>query len=835
MSRTLAERRELLRSALVADDPNDITGFVAALDGASEDERAHLAKTLPASRLFRAEGWTPRACFVVTALAKPKAASDTLTPQTMADRERLTPRAASLAPVVVQAALGRDPAWQAAFVGAFCEWSWWGIDLIWPVSHTLVSRHGVPPTLGYLTDFLSEVMRARTQGLPTAERGEVIAERIRGDETLLADFWSLFTVEGIGSQHFVGDQFAPAWDDALARLSGEVAGFRERLLEESLAALLRDFAARTIPWYLRVHRHAQPTADEIEARQGSYLAVLATAPSTAVGLAQEQLGKILDSPNLDLDGLIEASGAVLVRTEKKLLKAQLGLLAKLPTNPAQRQRIGDLMAEALPNLPLDLASVAAKLTVAEPGPATEDEPAGEPVSVPPPHTTALPARSARPPISDDAEFIEVAGALLEGVGDGADITRLLSFAGRRPPRAAAALADRARAIFDDVWDLDTASPRRHLAAWLLQDARRLPRYIGFTELATFRVDAEVPTGYETTEHSYTHSTVDGSGREQVVESGRFLSGQRGIANDTPAGLLVHQFALAKAGHRLSTPLLPVPRVWRRLVVTPGKGRWGQAPDGLVPVWEASDPTGLSELDARALAVTRITAEYSYRLQSARDQDGYDQIVAWAAWLLADNLDTLAAHEHPALLAATRFKNVRGVSPLMVALGEGRQPPGPPVYSALALGLSAFTAEHRAQAAEAVAAVAGVGLLDPAGLAEQVRLHLADGFVQAGRLATALTDAAGISAIAGYRVLQTLAGLLPALAGVNQAARLVELAARLGAEYGTPVPVPESLAAKRKGSSVLAKALRALDAVTPRPTTVAADAATQANVEQEDER
>ena len=67
----------------------------------------------------------------------------------------------------------------------------------------------------------------------------------------------------------------------------EEPAFRERLLVESREALLRDFSAKSIAWYLRMHRLADPAAHEVVASQ--HLAVLATAPSTAVGLAQDML------------------------------------------------------------------------------------------------------------------------------------------------------------------------------------------------------------------------------------------------------------------------------------------------------------------------------------------------------------------------------------------------------------------------------------------------------------------------------------------------------------------------------------------------------------------
>ena len=84
MSLDLAERRKLLREALTASDEvpaTDLAGvdaFAAAIDGASEEERSALVRTLPSSRLLIAEGGTPRATYLLAALGKPGHVSEEL-------------------------------------------------------------------------------------------------------------------------------------------------------------------------------------------------------------------------------------------------------------------------------------------------------------------------------------------------------------------------------------------------------------------------------------------------------------------------------------------------------------------------------------------------------------------------------------------------------------------------------------------------------------------------------------------------------------------------------------------------------------------------------------
>ena len=100
--------------------------------------------------------------------------------------------------------------------------------------------------------------------------------------------------------------------------------------------------------------------------------------------------------------------------------------------------------------------------------------------------------------------------------------------------------------------------------------------------------------------------------------------------------------------------------------------------------------------------------------------------------------------------------------------------------------------------------------------------LRNGWFGPGRVAQTLTDCASVSALAGYRVAQTIAALLPSLAGVRASNSLVEALVAHAGDYG--MSVPEELRPKMKGSSALAKALRALDALPDAPTDLAREAA-----------
>ena len=136
------------------------------------------------------------------------------------------------------------------------------------------------------------------------------------------EFWALFRVEGMGADYQLVERTGPAWDAAVLALCQEEPAFRERLLVESREALLRDFSAKSIAWYLRMHRLADPAAHEVVASQHAYLAVLATAPSTAVGLAQDMLKRAVGL--LDADAMIDAGAAVLTRVRRSWSRPSWG-------------------------------------------------------------------------------------------------------------------------------------------------------------------------------------------------------------------------------------------------------------------------------------------------------------------------------------------------------------------------------------------------------------------------------------------------------------------------------------------------------------------------------
>ncbi len=838
---TLDARRAHLRQAAKTSGDGSLAELRQALAGAREDERQALTKTLPPSRWFRQEGFTRRACLALAGLGNPKQIVDALMPFEPVKVRALKPHAGVVQHAVVEGARDREAPWLYAFIGTMADHGSGLHAQNWAIVRELVvSRRLRPDSLAYFNRLVQWLVVRQTDGAPQKPTGAQIADALLADAYLMEhEFLQFFRVEGMGGNYQLTDWNAAGWDDALRLVCERRPGLREELLRESLDALLRDFSAKNCVWYHRVHRLLEPSAEDIARHALRYCAVLATAPSTSVGLAQDMLLRGAKAGRVDADALIAASGAVLLRTEKKLLKAQLAILAALDADEAQCQAIAALVAGVRDALPPELRSAADRLggtdAQADASGAAEAV-AGDPVAVPPPRRRPLTTSISAPePIQDEAGFAAGVAAQLEGSGDGADLPQLLAYGAAHPRMAVdAALLQRAQEVFDGVWDANASSPRRHLAAWLLGRAGEAPSlaFRGYRRYVTVRPGDAYPEGAEIESNTSTSSTYDvESGEWKQVAVHHYRSGYRFFPTHSPAGLLMAQFR----AEPLAAPLVYRPRTWLRAVCELGEGTFGRELEVLGaqprPLWLTPDealPDATAGFAQRALDVSRVAAEFTFRAQEAREQDGFEQIVQWTAWLLREHPDTLAAHFHPALYTATAVVNVRGIGALMQALGASRQLPGGPVYSALALGLSAKEAAPRAQAAEAVAALAASGLLDPECFAAELGAHMAEGFAMAGRVAQALADAASIGALSGYRVLQTLAALLPGLDGVNGAARLVELAARLSAVYGTPLALPATLASKAKGGSVMAVALRALAAGVAGPTDLAHEAAAEAH-------
>ena len=280
---------------------------------------------------------------------------------------------------------------------------------------------------------------------------------------------------------------------------------------------------------------------------------------------------------------------------------------------------------------------------------------------------------------------------------------------------------------------------------------------------------------------------------------------------------------------LAEPLPAVERSFERTVIR-FKSYREAFPKVLHGEYEVNDSTyELWQVPGEELATERSTftaaytvagacVEYPGRSLEHAEVPSVALVCGWYAWAMRHNPDLLAAQYKP-LLSVYQFSRLHGFEEVMQTLGAAERALGVPSYNFLAWAsvASAKNPEYRLAAAEAIAALFEAGLLDASTFAETLKWALEDGMVLPNRLVATLREVSAISPLAGWRVLQVLRLLLPMVGGLTKGGDYVRLAVELAELYGTPVEIPVELEPKMKGSTVLAKSLRALAAVTPRVT------------------
>ncbi|MFP8960066.1 DUF6493 family protein, partial [Streptomyces nanhaiensis] len=150
-----------------------------------------------------------------------------------------------------------------------------------------------------------------------------LMERLRADPFLEVLAPLLFEAEDIGALLL---ESAGSWPQTLAALAAEGRLERSTLLDGCLSRLLRSGSPGDARGFLALLKALEPTDDEYAARATTLLRLLPDAHSTVAALAQERLAALDADGRLDDEHLAQASRAVLFRTEKKLVRAQLSWL-----------------------------------------------------------------------------------------------------------------------------------------------------------------------------------------------------------------------------------------------------------------------------------------------------------------------------------------------------------------------------------------------------------------------------------------------------------------------------------------------------------------------------
>ena len=935
--RTLEERRAALK-ALMAAESTDVQEYHAVITGATEEERASLARTLTPKSVIGSDhiNRTPLAAYVAGALVHTPdgdpweyhrsagRAMRTLLWEGRPDQQ--------LIDAFLLGATERPDEWILRFIEGLPN-SWARSKKIWETCYTLLRARNLScDAPEYLVLFLHEALPCVKKG--SASNHAQLKTFFTRDMTLLdQEFWAVFRTEGVlfkGYGNYMGESAE------LCRLMGEYFDIRDEILDALLRGLTSDFSAFNSAAFHSVYTDLQPTDAENRARFGQLMAVLTAEPSASVGFAQTMLQNVLkacvpaalqktpdlqpldqiDLKQIDLEQLIDALGANLYRTEKKIQRGALRLLKLIATqyagvSKAKRKKaqtaeqvalanyVADRVLEAYEVLPLELRGAAEACLPEDRLPQPEEaEAAGASVEVPP---VLLPGVEHREPVASMANLEEFCTLITEEsntnssrmTGDespstrGENLARLYCFAATGQlapveqqqlrtlrkiaseyyynnvaymPALCAVLEANAEAAGYESWELPELTPLLQYSDRSEMVARARPSNALLSKEEMIRLtiqnkhhlwnaDYKPLKGYRDLYEIFREQMRAVAAGGEYHTEGRTV---RLLSAPLPARQLTYSDWTYRTVSGMDMPWsgfnrgLDNERVWEYQEAS-RSGRLREAGfenfnvEEFVkyqPMWQVKGDIVDTADEARE-ALSRATAGMSpeeviayealntalipfvYLLNLDRVDswlgDFLPALTEWASWLLQNNPDLLSAYFLFAASQCVEEKTVTPVPVLMRALRESTVQVGAPTCTLLGYVASAKNPEYRLAAAEAIAALFEAGLLDASTFAETLKWALEDGMVLPNRLVATLREVSSIGVLAGWRVLQVLRLLLPMVGGLTKGGDYVRLAVELAELYGTPVEIPAVLEPKMKGSTVLAKALRALVAVTPRVT------------------
>ncbi|GGS97764.1 DUF7824 domain-containing protein [Streptomyces chromofuscus] len=220
-------------------------------------------------------------------------------------------------------------------------------DWLADVTHRLARR---PVTASVPYELMAGLVRLSGCPVPTTDayvrgwvdhlhgswqRGGTLLDRLRQDPHLRELVAALFETDDIGSRLQWPTQEGPdSWTGALAQLTVEGALDRGATVDACVARLLRGGPAADQRVFLRLLKCLALTPDEERQRTADWLALASDAASTVASHAQSVLGALALDGGLAPRQVAEMSEAVLFRTERKLVRAQLVLLGKVLTRDA---------------------------------------------------------------------------------------------------------------------------------------------------------------------------------------------------------------------------------------------------------------------------------------------------------------------------------------------------------------------------------------------------------------------------------------------------------------------------------------------------------------------
>ncbi|GIJ28522.1 hypothetical protein Vqi01_36840 [Micromonospora qiuiae] len=791
------------------------------------------------------------------------------------------PTAAQAAAILARESVGLDGARAAKLVRGVAQER--GVDWLVDLAYRMAARFG-QETWTDRWQFVATLLHAEGAAPPTDDRSVQlwlsavefpdrrhrgrpvpVADRLRADPFLPMMLPRLFEVDGIGTQMmFAVEAENGNWDDrernalltALVQLAAESSIDRAMLIDGAIGRLLRGDRPTALRAFTTLLGLLQPTAAEITARRTDYLRLLTDAPAPVATMAQKALREL---PDLAVESIIDASGQVLTRPEKALVRTQLTWLDRLARQqPDRAAEIAEVITVAAKHPAVELRDRAIALAARhglDPdalGPAVA-EPRGDDLPASPPPAPAP------EPIANVDELAEEVAALFGNPAAGTGLDRILDGLVRLTARDGAAVADTLGPILERrhwSWgDGDDDDPLClcGLVVGVFQTAtERHPRRLGRWEAllaALRRFDPARPES-EPVRSDFRVPGPHRVLRARLAEIGLRLGepGMPGLlAAPTSANGSLDPFVLVD---RLAALGDHTPWPWDlnqallRLPTGSDEAAAGKAAALGTPAGERLAAWlrdgGLPQPVMRASTIERRPRHSGYdweydHLPAKRvlielrppdgHQDRYGLLSADPApldvdhhycshlWpsVLPHHRGVVAAYLLPMVAATADMDSPDGTAVLPL-LAETAGPGGIALDLAVAYGLGARHVADRVAALDALLALAAAGQLDPRGLGEQLGTLVAGRMVKATRVVEPLRDAA--QAGAPLTVWRLLAAALPAILAAATAPRglpdLLTLAAETATATGVRIDLPGlAEVAARGGSSRLATEARRL--------------------------
>jgi hypothetical protein len=475
----MSSLREAVRAGRTAD-------VVSLLDGMTDAERRAFFPELKALRKeLRADQWSSRTRRAYPALHAAGAACQTGAAAVAGWLAASDMRWSQASPGLLIHVLGdRDPGWLADVVRRLAQRPV-SARVPYELMAGLVRLSGcpAPTTEAYVQGWVLHIGSIW-------QRGDTVLARLRQDPHLPELVAALFETDDIGSRLGWPDTEGPnSWPEALAQLTAEGKLGRKTVVDACVARLLRGGPAADLRVFLRLLKTLALTRDEERERTADWLALASDAVSVVASHAQTVLGALALDGDLPPRHLAEMSGAVLFRTEKKLVRAQLVLLGRVLARDASAA--GELLpaaAQAFGHEDSEVQERALKLVERHAGKAETEDVRQELTAAAGQLIPALRMRAARtlgtasvsaepmtyeevlPPAPEAvrlapapetvAELAEEVGALLASGGDVATVERTLDGLVRHAHRDREALLEAVGPVVARLWWVTVAEPQR---------------------------------------------------------------------------------------------------------------------------------------------------------------------------------------------------------------------------------------------------------------------------------------------------------------------------------------------------------------------------------------